>query len=169
MRLPIDLMMSIKTTTTYSKPNHHTFVQKLKRELDNNFRIVDLNLNKSDIQQKNNYDKKVYETKFQKGNCILMQNKGASKLDPKFEGPYLIKEARHPNYLIQRLDTPNKGKYVHHNLLYPCYRPNTEPYPPKQDSEYANENVILDFPPTLRRSSRVRKKRKMFGDPITDF
>ncbi|KII72736.1 Transposon Tf2-9 polyprotein [Thelohanellus kitauei] len=117
IRLPIDLEISNKSVPSREDSKHHIFVQNLKREMDQVFKTVDDNLKKSSIVQKNNYNKHLYETKFNVGDYVLLRSRTGTKLEPRFDGPYSITRENHPNYQIEKLDQSQKRKYVHLNLL----------------------------------------------------
>lgn len=171
LKLPLDLLIPTNPKNEIDCGKHHIFVRDLKKKLAAIFLEVDEILKENNGKMKQYFDKKLYESKFQVGDYVLTKTKTGSKLDPLFDGPYKVVTSRHPNYSIQRIDESDKPKLIHHNLLYPCNQHNTDPFDDSPPPPSIQNQPDLEGPPqTLpRRSKRVRIKRKLFGNPVTDF
>ncbi|KII60797.1 Retrovirus-related Pol polyprotein [Thelohanellus kitauei] len=138
--------LSIQDTKMFSaESNHHVYVQKLERVMKSTFQLVDQNLVKSANKQKKSFDNKIYETKYVKGDYVLVKYQQGNKLSQKFEGPFEITGVKHPVYEIREIYYPNRTKRIHHNHLYRCSYPSTNPMVKKT-------NFYLDPP---RRSTRI--------------
>ncbi|KII71135.1 Retrovirus-related Pol polyprotein [Thelohanellus kitauei] len=94
--------LSIQDTKMFSaESNHHVYVQKLERVMKSTFQLVDQNLVKSANKQKKSFDNKIYETKYVKGDYVLVKYQQGNKLSQKFEGPFEITGVKHPKSIIQ--------------------------------------------------------------------
>ncbi|KII73089.1 hypothetical protein RF11_00646 [Thelohanellus kitauei] len=106
LKLPIDLSTGSLNDTGFdgNKP-YHVYAQEIKRNLKTTFESVERNLRKSRGKMQNVYNKKAYESRYTNGQFVFTKSDSLSKLEPKFDGPYMVVKCRHPVYDIKKVSS----------------------------------------------------------------
>lgn len=97
--------------------NSDNYALELKYRLQNAFQDAQNNLMSSKEKRKVQYDRYTNPVTYKENDCILLKTENVSKLQPLYEGPFVVIEDMGPNVKIIR---NNKITIVHKN--------NTKPY-----------------------------------------
>ncbi|KII66752.1 Retrovirus-related Pol polyprotein [Thelohanellus kitauei] len=177
IKLPVDLELPLITSQRSQRENYHVFVNDLILNLQNICKVSDEHLNSSQRKLKCTYDKKRYEIHHAVGDHVLLMNREGSKMEKKFEGPFVVTDANHPVYKIAEMFYPNKPtKKVNHNLLYPCRGHDSEPKD-QLNRSYTTEDQAKNeklSPPELEKPSctpepQVRRSRRDFKKSVRNY
>ncbi len=118
--MPQDLVLG--TAAVHEKYTHSEWVKVQAEKLDEIYKIVRDNLKQTLQRQKCDYDIRVYETSFERGDLVyklgITRKTGAQALMPVWKGPFLVLESTPPVYRL--LDQKKKEKSVHHDRLKKC-------------------------------------------------
>ncbi|KII63191.1 Transposon Ty3-I Gag-Pol polyprotein [Thelohanellus kitauei] len=154
LKLPIDLKLYDNTEDLINK-GYHVFVNDLNRKLHSAFTAATSQLEKNGIYMSAAYNKHLNERFYKQGDRVLLKCLRGGKLDPKFEGPFVIENAKHPVYTIRKSFGDRSCKTVHHDLLFPCLRINNDPA--KHDGNQVIRSALTNKTDGLRRSQRIRR------------
>lgn len=133
--LPIDLAFGLPLNS--SPPSHSQYVQKLKRNLEESYRIASRNAAKNAHRNKARFDKRVTESTLSLGDRVLVRNvrlRGKHKLADKWESDIYVVVKRSgdlPVYTVKPENRDGLLRTLHRDLLLPCgFLPITEPEVP---------------------------------------
>jgi transcription antitermination factor NusG len=149
--MPVDIQLGIVPDDTRDEVPLTTYVNGLRDRLRHAYEMVNKNIIKAGVKNKDRYDKKVRDTILEKGDMVLMRNvnlRGKIKIADRWEEePYRVLKRvsdEIPVYVIKT--SSGKKRTVHRNLLKPCY---------DSDNESDNENSEINI--VKRRKLRVRR------------
>jgi hypothetical protein len=123
LRTPSDLWFDTTSTETYKSEAH--LVQASYLEMKDIYRLVRVNLGKSQLLQKTFYDKKKgFHTSYNEGDLVMVWKplspsiKHFRKFRNCFSGPWVIKKALSQwTYLVENQRYPTKRQVVHFDTL----------------------------------------------------
>lgn len=134
-RLPIDLAFGLPPDS--SRPSHSQYVQKLKSNLEESYRIATSNAAKNAERNKVRFDKRVTESTLNVGDRVLVRSvrlRGKQKLADKWEMDIyvVVKRAGElPVYTVKPEGKDSPLRTLHRDLLLPCgFLPVSEPVDP---------------------------------------
>lgn len=131
IRLPAELVYGSTTVRGDKITSYGEYVDELRDKMRHAHEIARKHIGESASRTKEIYDTKLMVNYYSEGDAVwcLLENKkvGIShKLEPTYDGPFMIrKKISDINYILQ-LDKQGKEKVVHHNKLKP-YEGNQTP------------------------------------------
>ncbi|KII63528.1 Retrovirus-related Pol polyprotein [Thelohanellus kitauei] len=139
LRLPIECM--IQPQRSNHDCNYHIYVKRMADNINEIFSTAREHGTIMRNRFKINHDIKVFGKPYREGEKVFLKRKNRNKLDPIFDGPFIIIKSSHPVYTIEDL-LGSDSQRVHFNRLFKGPPTNHEPIP----------NI---FEP--RRSNRIRR------------
>jgi hypothetical protein len=120
IQLPVDLICS--DVLPGEKKEAHAYVLDLERRIEMAHEKAKRHLKKAACYQRSHYDHKVTEGRYEVGGAVMMKvntrQVGLSpKLQPKYDGPYLITKTLSDVVVRIQKGPRHKPKVVHTNLL----------------------------------------------------
>ena len=106
-----DFLLDNKIDPVY---NFDNYAIQLKYNLQEMHKLASKFLENSKYRNKKIYDKKITYNEFKIGDKILIKREKRQKLDPIYEGPFIIKQIDNVNVVI---DKNNKLDVVHKNRI----------------------------------------------------
>jgi hypothetical protein len=119
VRMPIDILMG---NNGPNDKNYGEFVSRIKTELEQAHRVVQLNLQKAALRQEENYNMSAHFKGFEVGDPVLLRNeKRFIGQNPKLQFPYegpgvILQKYSDLNYKVQ-LDSKGQSKLLHFEKL----------------------------------------------------
>ena len=162
-RLPIDLAFSLPSDQ--SEPSHSQYIQKLKTNLEESYRIASRNAAKTASRNKARFDKRVTESTLTIGDRVLVRNvrlRGKHKLADKWEFDIYVVVNRTgdlPVYTVQPEGKNGPRRTLHRDLLLPCG------FLSNNDSE---EPVTLNLPRRPQTRNNLNPKNDTFQQDYVD-
>ena len=122
VRLPVELMTGSVAARKEDIPSYWDYVDKLRERLKKAHTVARMNIGKSAVKQKDRYDMKVYQTPYEVGDYVwylseISRPGRCPKLDPVFEGPYVITRKLNTLYFQIQVNRFGTTKPVHHDKL----------------------------------------------------
>jgi transposase InsO family protein len=124
IRLPSDLVYTLATSDPADVPEYLDHVEELKERMLRAHDIARKYLKTSAKRSKNIYDSKTLLFRYKQGDLVWCLHESRKvgvnpKLERRFEGPYLVKEARSDLSIVVQLDESGTLKLLHHDKLKP--------------------------------------------------
>ncbi|KII74744.1 hypothetical protein RF11_00234 [Thelohanellus kitauei] len=145
IRLPVDIIFSQHLKPVNLTDSQH--VMQLRKTLKETHDNADKNIEKYQQYVKKNYDKKCTDKFYDVGDHVMVSKIVRSKLEPLYEGPYVVTKKKHPVYELKTIYHPEVNQRCHFNRLIPCNRP-------AEGSRPNPEGIPTST--TVRRSARLR-------------
>ena len=147
-RLPIDIILGIEPNENY--PNQSVYIDQLKKRLKQAYEVAASQMDKAQIQQKKNYDKKDRGAIVQVGDRVLVKIvkfEGKHKISDRWENtPYTVIDQPNkdiPVYIVQKEGDCDFKRTLHRNLLLPI---SSNPIPILRKSKLSQVQNKTDSP-----------------------
>ena len=114
--LPVDVIFPLPQQD--ASVEEHEYVANLREKMEECFTIARKQLHAASNRQKRDYDSRMVEHVYKKGDVVYKKCAPLKKLDKPWDGPYIILKMLSPSvYLIQGR---RKTYVTHHDRLKPC-------------------------------------------------
>ena len=114
--LPVDVIFPLQQQD--ASVEEHEYVANLREKMEECFTIARKQLHAASNRQKRDYDSRMVEHVYKKGDVVYKKCAPLKKLDKPWNGPYIILKMLSPSvYLIQGR---RKTHVTHHDRLKPC-------------------------------------------------
>ena len=125
VRGPLDVIKDSWIASEKSDESIVSYILHIREKLAAMVDIMEVNLDRSQRQQKKWYDKSAREREFQIGDHVLvLLPTSANKLLAQWQGPYLVKEkVGKVNYCVEMHDRRKKLRLFHVNMLKQWHAP----------------------------------------------
>ena len=114
--LPIDVLFPLPRTERQQEPPE--YVANLREKMENCYELARAQLKLAAERQKKDYDTRIVEHIYKKGDLVYKRNPSQKKLERPWDGPFIVLKCVSPSvYLIKG---KRKTTIVHHDRLKPC-------------------------------------------------
>ena len=122
VRIPAELLIGSVPAIKEEITSYGDYVDKLRERLKKAHSVARKNIGQSAVKQKDRYDMKIYHTQYEVGDFVwylveTCKPGKCPKLNPDFEGPYVITRKLNPLDFQIQLDRFGTTKPVHHDKI----------------------------------------------------
>ena len=114
--LPVDVIFPLPRHE--ASVNEHEYVSMLREKMEECYEIARKQLAAASVRQKRDYDSRIVETVYKRGDVVYKKCAPVKKLEKIWDGPYIVLKILSPSvYLIQGR---KKTLVTHHDRLKRC-------------------------------------------------